>query len=724
MQSQVKGTTLAAGMGLSIILMVLALYATAVRFDFINLDDIHYTVDNPVVSGGFSLGAVKAAWTTAPADCWAPLLWLSFILNVEMFGMAPWGFHLFNIILFALSAGVLFGLIWRWTSRMGLALAVSLLWTFHPARVESVAWVVERKDVLSGLFFLLCLGAYVRSHEGGHVRKGWAWVSIGFLFLGMLVKPVLIIVPFVLLLLDVWPLGRMAWEKGDIRRRMPQLILEKWRVGLVAFGLGAVSWMAGPDTPQPPWSYRLATIPINYLIYLRQTVWPQGLSVLCPRPEFSYGALALAVTVLSGLTVWAWRLRRQQPAILVGWLWFCLMLVPSIGFFWFGTTEGTGVRFSYLPHVGLMLAAVLAADGFLRWRGWPWRWGAILCVLTAAIWAVGTAHLLPFWRSNRTLYARVLQMNPNSAHAFEGLGNACFEEGRLAEWQRFLEDFRQKWDKNPIVETYYAWWLAAVLGETEASTAVLEHLTGLDATRPDFWLWMEDKTNGEQLLGSWRDTAGICLRCRNDLSGMESLRARWEEKWDARTRNLFLAEMLMAYWAAGRETEAALVAKELQEPTGPADIPHDILERLIARWQQGGRGYAFIGFQQVAQHRPEDGMALNNMAWVLATAESDGLRHARQDEWPDTALAWAERARELGGNKLPGVWDTVAAARANAGDFEGAVTAARQGLDLARRSGEWALAAKIQTHLDGYRAGHPWREKNEQVLQAEARQQI
>ena len=225
-------------------------------------------------------------------------------------------------------------------------------------------------------------------------------------------------------------------------------------------------------------------------------------------------------------------------------------------------------------------------------------------------------------------------------------------------------------------------------------------------------------------MGSWRDTAGICLRCRNDLSGMESLRARWEGKWDERTRNLFLEEMQLAYWAAGRDTEAMRVTRKLHKGLGPPEISQGILERLISRWQQGGRGYAFIGFRQFAERRPEDGMALNNMAWLLATAEPDGLRHARQDEWPATALAWAERARELGGNELPGVWDTVAAARANAGDFEGAVTAARQGLDLARRSGEGALAAKIQTHLDGYRAGDPWREKNEHVLQAKARRQI
>ena len=706
--------------GTGIVLGVFALYARTVGYDFINLDDMHYTVDNPLVSGGFSWEAVKAAWTTAPADCWAPLLWLSFMLNVELAGLAPWGFHLLNILLFALSAGVLFRLMWRWSGRLGWALAVALLWALHPARVESVAWVVERKDVLSGLFFLLCLGAYVRSREGGRVREGWTWVALGFLGLGMLAKPVLVMVPFVLLLLDIWPLGRISWERGEIRRRMPQFVREKWRFGLVAFGLGAVSWLAGPDTVQPPWSYRLATIPLNYLTHQWQAIWPVGLSVLCPRPVFSYRALALSLTVLGGLTAGAWRLRRKSPAILVGWLWFCLMLVPSIGFFWFGTTEGTGVRFSYLPHVGLMLAAVQAADEFRRRRGWHWRWGAALCLLTAAIWAAGTARLLPVWQNSRLLFTRVLQLNPKPVLAFEGLGTACFEEGRLAEWQEFMEDFRHKWDRNPMVETYYAWWLAAMLGETEASVEVLEKLSGLDSTRPDFWSWIDDQTNGPKLTSFWRDIAGMCLRSRGDLARMESLRARWEGQWDGRTRNLFLAEMQWAFWAAGRDPEAVRMAREMNAGAGQAEVSKEILERLISRWQQGGRGYAFTGFRQYAERRPDDGLALNNLAWLVATAEPDGLQHAHQDEWPALALAWAERARELGGDELPGVWDTVAAARANTGDFKGAVAAALKARDLARRLGACDLAAEIQARLDGYRAERPWREMHDRGLPAKA----
>ena len=195
---------------LLVVLATIALYSPSVCYDFINLDDVNYTVDNPVVSGGFTWGAVKAAWITAPVECWAPLLWLSYMLDVELFGLAPWGFHLVNVLLFACNAGLLFWLMGRWTGRWGLALAVASLWALHPARVESVAWIAERKDVLSGLLFLLCLGAYVQSRGRGAERAGWTWVALLCLGLGMLVKPTLVMVPFVLLLLDIWPLGRMS----------------------------------------------------------------------------------------------------------------------------------------------------------------------------------------------------------------------------------------------------------------------------------------------------------------------------------------------------------------------------------------------------------------------------------------------------------------------------------------------------------------------------------
>ena len=147
-------------------ILALALYSRTLGYEFINLDDVQYIVNNPVVSGGLSWKAVDAAWTTASVTYWAPLLWMSFMVDQEISGGAPWSFHLTNVLLFALSVGLLFALVRRWTGRNGIAFATALLWALHPARVESVAWITERKDVLSGLFFLLVLWFYTVGREG------------------------------------------------------------------------------------------------------------------------------------------------------------------------------------------------------------------------------------------------------------------------------------------------------------------------------------------------------------------------------------------------------------------------------------------------------------------------------------------------------------------------------------------------------------------------------
>ena len=320
-----------------------------------------------------------------------------------------------------------------------------------------------------------------------------------------------------------------------------------------------------------------------------------------------------------------------------------------------------------------------------------------------------TLWLLPQWRDSLTLFSRVLQVNPDSVHGFDNLARAHFEAGRFAEWQKYLEDFRYRQAGSSIADIQYAWWTAAMLGDAESSWTALEKFTGLPRTDPDFWLWLEGRTNDKMLLGTWRDVAGICLREAGDLEQMDRLRRRWDGAWDERTRMNFLAEMLYACWSAGREAEAEALARKAGTLTGPllrAQMP----ARFVDRWRQGARGYAFVCFLDYARWVPGDGLALNNMAWLVATAKPDGLRHARMDEWPAAAVAWAERALAASGGTIPAVWGTLAAARANAGDFAGARTAADQALALAEAAGDAALAAKFQEQREAYRHDRPWRE--------------
>ena len=708
MRGRIPEKTVAIYLGLGIVLGVRGLYAPAVGFDFINLDDTRYIVDNPMVSGGMTWPAVKAAWTTTTELYWAPLLWMSFMLEADLFHLEPWGFHLGNVMLFALNAGLFFVLVRRWSGRTGLALAVAGLWACHPARVESVAWVVERKDVLSGLFFLLGIGAYVEGRRGT-LRQGviWAWLCMA---LGGLAKQIVIVMPPILMLLDVWPLKRTDWNLFG--RDAFRLAGEKWAFWMLALILAAVPvWLhqqAGV-LMAVSWQRRFAMIPVHYFFYFQKTIWPSGLGVLLADPPFFGWQFAGGLLILAGGTWSLWRWRQEAPWALAGWLWFVGALFPLTGVVW-GGAERVAVRFEYIPQMGGILAGVLAGDNLLRkWRR-GWGWGAVAGVITAGIWVFLSLRLLPCWRDSYTIHTRVLQVNPDSSHAFDNIGQACFQAGKLTQWQEFMERYRQERPGRPFADIQYAWWLAAMTGDAEASEKTVEGITSLSPDNPGFWTWLDERSTDTKLLGLWRDTAGICLRQRGDWPRMETLRARWAGEWDARTQSNFLAELMLAYWTAGKDAEAAKLARELN-PTSGMDVPEqEMLLRFLSRWQQGARGYAFACFQDYVRRRPDDGMALNNMAWLLATTPPDELHHARMNEWPAVAMDWAQRALTLGGDGIPGVWDTLAAARANAGDFTGALAAVEKALDLAREAGALPLVSLLELRREQYRLGKPWRE--------------
>jgi tetratricopeptide (TPR) repeat protein len=531
-----------------------------------------------------------------------------------------------------------------------------------------------------------------------------AWACMA---LGGAVKQIVIVMPAVMMLLDIWPLARTDWDR--IWRDGWRLAREKWAFWAIGVGVGVSADLVpsrGRSHAGRPVSAPAGDDPRPLPVLFQKLVWPSGLAVLQGDLPFRWRRSRWVGFLVGDVELVA---HPEGSALgAVGWVWFVGTLFPLSGVVWAGA-ERLATRFLYVPQMGLTLALVL---GVARWCGQ--RRGRILSsvamvVAVLAAYLGTTLWLLPHWRDSLTLFTRVLQLNPDSVHGFDNLGRAHFEAGRLADWQAYLEDFRATHSRQSIADIQYAWWMAAMIGDVETSWDVLENLTGSDRSDPDFWLWLEGKTNDKMLLGTWRDVAGICLRDRGDLEQMERLRQRWDGVWDERTRVNFLAEMLYACWSAGREAEADILARDagaLSSPLMRAQMP----ARFIERWQQGARGYAFACFRNYADWVPGDGMALNNMAWLVATAEPDGLRHARMDEWPAAAVDWAERALAASGGTISAVWGTVAAARANAGDFAGAQTAADRALALAEAAGDQALAAKFHPQLEAYRLGRPWRE--------------
>lgn len=667
----------------AVAVLAFALFASTIRHGFVAIDDPTYVEANPMVRRGFSAEAVQWAWTTSHVGYWAPLLWMSYQADAEVWGPEPWGFHLTNVLLHALNAGLFCWLLRRWTKSTGLAVALALLWAVHPLRVESVAWIAERKDVLSGLFFLLCLFFYT----GGGAVKGWKYAAgMACLTLGMWVKPgTLITTPFVLLLLDVWPLRRFDWTWTEALRR----VREKWAYWLSAFGFGTVAWRVTRSVQyvredMPPLGERLLLIPGNYLTYLRQTVWPADLSVLYPTPEFQPGIFLLSALVLAAGGWLVWTNRRRHPEGIAGLGWALGMLVPSIGLFWTGTSEGLGDRFTYLPAMGV------CAMGVGAWACRPGnKWRGTLAVGTACAivaWTWAAHRQLAYWRDSDALFERAVRVAPQNIVARIGHGD------RLSARQQWAEALREyEW----VASTrHHMRWQAVVraarcrlhLGQPEQAIRILEDMEIAD---PNILL-LRQLSLGQAFLDAGR--AGEALpHLKAVLQRHPELAELWPDYFRACFETGRVQEGMK--WAMDRARFDVRAIQRLE----------DLLPFYMDKWNSGEKHRALVVFRKIIARNGEDPLAMNNFAWLLAV---DPDRTAD----PQLALDCAEKAMALGGDGNPSVWDTLSVARASADDFPGAIQAAEQALTMAQATGDSRLAAGIARRLEVFRRGQAWRD--------------
>ena len=684
----------------AVTLLAFAVYIPSLGYDYVPLDDGGFVYGNPLVNDGLSWAAVKGAWTTAPENYWAPLLWGSFMLNVEMAGLNPHGFHWTNVILFALNAGLLFLLLWQWTRRAGLSLAIALLWVLHPARVESVAWITARKDVLSGVFFLLGLGAYVagRRRQLRH-GLGWAWLCMA---LGGMVKQTVIVMPAAMVLLDVWPLQRTTWS--ELWRSGWRLAGEKWALWLLGVVLAVLPiWfhVESESVIAVTWPQRLSMIPAHYLFYLGKLIWPVGLMPLQPdlpfRPWVSLGGLLLLI-----LLTWSlWRWRERYPWALMGWLWFVALLFPLTGVVWAGQ-ERLATRFAYWPHLGLCLLAGMGVEAMVARRGWLRHSAVILGGAVCLAYLAQTERLLRHW-GDRDTFAHAV-WTYHSAHETASLygGDWLLRRGRWVEAEAVYGQGMMKGQKQCLGNVLQ---LRLWQGKTENAAEIWR---AFEAERK-LDLFAFSLTDAPPTRSLLLGTRGQILRARGDNAG--AIKVLQEAiRWETAPAPFSMAEYLRACFDAGRQDLGLAMARPLAARGMVIGSWKDLLPYYANFWTGGARGQAYAFFKEYAQRYPDDGMALNNMAWLLATAEPDGLGHVGEEEWPAVALQWAQHAMECGGEQLAAAWSTLAAARANAGDFSGALAALESARRLAARSNDQALLERIAGYEATYRDGHPWRE--------------
>lgn len=430
---------------------VWTVFGQTVHHAFVNYDDQVYVYDNPTVTQGLSWSGAIWAFTHSLCNNWHPLTVLSYMLDCRLYGLHAGGYHLTNVLLHAANAIILFLLLRNLTGALWRSAFVAAVFAIHPLRVESVAWVAERKDVLSGLFFLLTLWAYSQygkpsRNQSAHSRA-WYGLALGFFALGLMSKPMLVTVPFILLLLDYWPLNRIPNGETQavdwrliVREKIPFLVL-------AVADCGATIW-AQKEAIQTGASYglstRLANAVVSYADYLFQMVYPMKLAVLYTHPGNQLPAwkIGLALLVLIVISWVALAGRRKQLYLLMGWLWYLGMLVPVIGLMQVGA-QAQADRYTYLPQIGLyLMLAWGAVDSCGSWKYRRVALGSAAVVILAGLLLLARFQT-SYWKDSLTLWTHDLACTPENSLALNALGLALFNQGKLDEavqhYQRALQ---------------------------------------------------------------------------------------------------------------------------------------------------------------------------------------------------------------------------------------------------------------------------------------------
>jgi tetratricopeptide (TPR) repeat protein len=431
---------------LCIALLGLALYAPVRHHAFVDYDDDRYIVENPNLRLPLDASALRRAFEPYETN-WIPLTWLSLHLDHQLWGVRPAGTLLENAALHALSAAILFVALAQLTGALGRSAFVAAVFAMHPLHVESVAWASERKDALSGVFWMLGLLAY--AHYAVRPTRIRFTLVFASLLLGLLAKPSLVTFPLVLWLLDGWPLGRLRRAPAAdarARREARRAIVEKIPMLVLVAVAAALTFVvqrtrgAMTELAEFPLIYRLMNAAESALAYVGDAFWPTRLAVFYPHPGLAispWRASACALVLLA-LTAAALRLRRTRPYLAVGWLWYLVTLVPVIGIVQVGL-QARADRYTYIPLIGLSIALAWGAvDLAQRWRLSRRALAALAGVVLAAL-CVGTRLQLRHWRDTVTLFERAVVISPESAVANHHLGLALVNAGRALDARPHLE---------------------------------------------------------------------------------------------------------------------------------------------------------------------------------------------------------------------------------------------------------------------------------------------
>jgi tetratricopeptide (TPR) repeat protein len=658
-----------------------AAFAGVLRADWIYFDDPVYVVNNVHIARGVTLEGLQWVFRNPHGGNFHPLTSVSHMLDVELFGLDPRGPHAVNLALHTANAVLLCIVLARYTGHWWRSAIVAGLFALHPLRVESVAWISERKDVLSTLFFILSLEAYRRwTMQPGRLR----YVLLCFFFvLGLLSKPMLVTLPFVLLLLDVWPLGRMTWPLT--RRTIQPLIREKWPLFAISLVSSVVTYVvqqsagAVMSSQTLPLGPRLTNALAAYGRYLWATIWPRDLAVYYPHTGHTQVERALAsAVILLLITVFAWKARSRLPSSIVGWTWFVGTLVPVIGIVQVGS-QSFADRYTYIPSVGLLLAAVWSVTEAVKKSKLARTTVLSATIGVGLVSGIATARQVSYWKDTRTLFTRALEVTDLNAVAHQNLGNALLLGGEvdaaivhLEEALRIVPDFPDAHNN-----------LGSALANQRRFEEAIAHFRAALRTA--------DTAGTRYNLGFALVQAG-----RGDEALVEYERALELDPHLANARAALGASLA----ARGRLGEAET---HLRRALHLAPDNVEAHRSMAITYTMQGRIEAGIDeYREVLKRAPKDLDALNNIAWIRATHQNSNHRDARD------AVRLAEEACRIAPEENHVLFSTLAAARAEAGLYKQAVESIERAMQLSLAAGDSDANARYSLQAQHYRANRPF----------------
>jgi protein O-mannosyl-transferase len=469
--------------GLAIV--VVGVYWPVRNYEFLHYDDDVYVTDNEQVKHGLSWQGIQWAFTTGHASNWHPLTWLSLMLDCQLFGVKSGPMHIVNVLFHIANTILLFLVLARMTKGLWQSAFIAGLFALHPLHVESVAWIAERKDVLSTLFWLLTMLAYAQYAER---KSAGRYIAVLVLFaMGLLAKPMLVTLPFVLLLFDYWPLSRFSSPRLSVRG----LLLEKLPLLILSVVSSVVTFIvqqrggAVADSSRLLFDERVLNAVVSYLAYLGKMLWPAKLAALYPHPinTIPVSMAVISGTVLILITIFSIYHVRRYKYLLVGWLWYLGTLVPVIGIVQVGA-QAMADRYTYVPLIGIFVIIAFGAAELLKEKQFNKIILGVLAGVSLSACAVVTTHQLKYWKDSLSLFEHTIDVAENSPIMANNYANILMDKGRAGEAVKYLSGALKLRPDSPEIHNNYG----NVLRETGKLDEAIEHFKMALKLNPNFTL--------------------------------------------------------------------------------------------------------------------------------------------------------------------------------------------------------------------------------------------